>query len=84
MKLDTMINNLFTIAPRKRALLIVTVLLLSLFSSQAQNELAKDSILVKGVIVSGTNSPLSNITISIEGSYQLPVDRKSTRLNSSH
>lgn len=73
MKLDTMINNLFTISPWKRALLIVTVLLLSLFSSQAQNDLAKDSILVKGVIVSGTNSPLSNITINIEGSYQLPV-----------
>jgi len=73
MKLDTMINNLFTIAPLKRALLIAAVFLLSIFSSQAQNELAKDSILVKGVIVSGTNTPLSNITISVEGSRQLPV-----------
>lgn len=73
MKLDTMINNLFTIAPWKRAVLIVSVLLLSLSSSQAQNKLAQDSILVKGVIVSGTNTPLSNITISIEGSGQMPV-----------
>jgi TonB-linked SusC/RagA family outer membrane protein len=73
MKLDTMINNLFTIAPWKRAVLVVSVLLLSLYSSQAQDKLAQDSILVKGVIVSGTNTPLSNVTISIEGSRQMPV-----------
>ena len=73
MKLDTMINNLFTIAYWERAVLIVSVLLLSIFSSQAQKELPKDSILVKGVIVSGTNTPLPNITISVEGSQKLPV-----------
>jgi TonB-linked SusC/RagA family outer membrane protein len=71
-KIDTMINNLFTIAPWKKAVLIVPVLLVSYFS-QAQNNVAQDSILVKGVVVSGTNAPLSNITISIEGSRQLPV-----------
>lgn len=68
-----MIKNLFTTANWKRAALIVPVLLLSLFSSRAQSQMAKDSILVKGVIVSGTNTPLSNITVSIEGSYQLPA-----------
>jgi len=73
MKLDTMINNLFAIAPWKKAVLIIPVLLLSLFSSQAQTKLAQDSILVKGVIVSGTNTPISNITISIDGSNQQPV-----------
>lgn len=73
MKLDTMINNLFTMALWKRAALIFPVMIISLFSSQAQNQTAQDSILVKGVVVSGTNTPLSNITISIEGSFQLPV-----------
>ncbi len=73
MKIDTMINNPFTTANWKKAVLIVPVLLLSLLSSQAQSQMANDSILVKGVIVSGTNTPLSNITISIEGSSQMPA-----------
>lgn len=68
-----MIYNLFTTVNRKKALLIIPVLLMSLFSSQAQSQMAKDSILVKGVIVSGKNIPVSNITISVEGSQQLPV-----------
>jgi len=73
MKIDTMINNLFTTANWKKAALIVPVLLLSLFLSKAQGQMTNDSILIKGVIVSGTNTPVSNITISIEGSSQLPV-----------
>jgi TonB-linked SusC/RagA family outer membrane protein len=73
MKIDTMINNLFTLAPWKKAALIVPVLFVTLVSSQAQSKVAQDSILVKGVVVSGTNTPLSDITISIEGSMQLPV-----------
>ena len=68
-----MIKNLFTTANWKSTALIFPVLLLSLFSSMAQSQMANDSILVKGVIVSGTNIPLSNITISIEGSYQMPA-----------
>jgi len=73
MKFDTMINNLFTIAPLKKAVFIVSVLLLNFLSSQAQDKSVQDSILIKGVIVSGTNTPLPNITISIDGSRQLPV-----------
>lgn len=73
MKINTMINNLCAIAPWKRVLLLVPVLFLNIFSLHAQDQKAQDSILVKGVIVSGTNTPLSNITISIEGSSQQPV-----------
>lgn len=73
MKIDKMIHKLFTIAPLRRAVPVVSLLLISIFASQAQNDMAQDSILVKGVIVSGTNTPLSNITISIEGSRQMPV-----------
>jgi TonB-linked SusC/RagA family outer membrane protein len=73
MKINTMINNLFTNALRKKAALIIPVLLMSYFSSQAQNTQVRDSLVLKGVVVSGTNKPLSNITISIEGSRQLPV-----------
>lgn len=68
-----MIYNPFTTANRKKAMLVVPVLLLSLFISQAQSQMAKDSILVKGVVVSEKNTPLSNITISVEGSRQQPV-----------
>lgn len=73
MKIDNMINKLFTLAPWRKAMLIVPVLLFGLYSSQAQPLAPGDSILVKGVIVSETNLPLSNITISIEGSGQMPV-----------
>jgi TonB-linked SusC/RagA family outer membrane protein len=34
---------------------------------------AQDSILVKGVILSGTNNPVPNVSINIENSLQLPV-----------
>ena len=68
-----MIDNLFTITPCKRVLLIVPMLLMSLYSLTAQEKMAQDSIHVKGVIVSQTNTPLSNVTISVEGSSQLPV-----------
>ncbi len=73
MKIDTMINKLFTIAHCKKVALVIPVLLLSLYSSKAQNNTPADSIVVKGVVVSGTNAAVSNITISIEGSGQLPV-----------
>jgi len=73
MKIDTMINKLFTVAPWKKVALIVPVFLFSLYTSKAQTAMPNDSIVVKGVVVSGTNTPLSNITISIEGSRQIPV-----------
>jgi TonB-linked SusC/RagA family outer membrane protein len=68
-----MINNLFTSANWKKAALVVTVLFVSIWSSRAQNAIGNDSILIKGVIVSANNKPLPNITISIEGSSQLPA-----------
>lgn len=68
-----MINNPSTIATLKRVVLIVPVLLIGIITSFAgNNTTASDSILVKGVVVSGTNAPLSNITISIEGSREMP------------
>ncbi|MDO9040705.1 MAG: TonB-dependent receptor plug domain-containing protein, partial [Bacteroidota bacterium] len=68
-----MINNPFTIATLKRVVLIAPVLLIGIITSFAgNNTTASDSILVKGVVVSGTNAPLSNITISIEGSREMP------------
>lgn len=72
-KIDKMINYIFTIAPWRRTVFIIPVLLFNLFSLQAQEKLAQDSIIVKGVIFSSKNIPLSNITINVEGSNQLPV-----------
>ncbi|MDP3643891.1 MAG: SusC/RagA family TonB-linked outer membrane protein [Bacteroidota bacterium] len=68
-----MINNPFTIATWKSAALIIPVILLSFMTTHAQNTNAQDSIPVKGVIVSETDTPLPNITISVEGSRQMPV-----------
>lgn len=73
LKFDTMINKLFTIATLKKAAFIICLLLLGIYESNAQTTFASDSIKVNGVVVSGNNTPLSNITISIEGSMQTPV-----------
>ena len=66
-------NNLFCLKSLKRIALIAPVMMIGLFSSLSQAQTAQDSILVEGVVVSGTNIPLSNITVSIEGSTQSPV-----------
>lgn len=57
-----------TVSLRSIALFVVLFLVMIVFSGQAQ-----DSLLVKGVILSGNNQPLPNISVSIEGSYELPV-----------
>ncbi len=53
---------------RNITLLVVLLFLPGIFSVSAQ-----DSLLVKGTVLSGNNKPLSNISVSIEGSYELPV-----------
>lgn len=34
---------------------------------------AQDTLLVKGLIVSGLNKPLANVSVSVEGSFELPA-----------
>jgi TonB-linked SusC/RagA family outer membrane protein len=51
-----------------RTLLAVTIMLLSIFSIQAQN-----SVKVEGVILSPENKPVSNVSVSIEGSREMPA-----------
>ena len=34
---------------------------------------AQDTLLVKGTIVDGANEPVANVSVGVEGSYQLPV-----------
>jgi TonB-linked SusC/RagA family outer membrane protein len=52
----------------KKVILLFSVLALQVFSLQAQ-----DTILIKGVILSNTNQPVPNVSVSIEGSNLLPV-----------
>ncbi|MCF8359764.1 MAG: SusC/RagA family TonB-linked outer membrane protein [Prolixibacteraceae bacterium] len=51
-----------------RILLIATLLLMGVFSLHAQ-----DTIRVKGVIVSPENKPISDVSVSVEGSSQMPA-----------
>ena len=54
---------------------VLTVLILVLVAIQSHGQ---DSITVKGMVFSNGNNPVSNVSISIEGSVQLPVVTDST------
>ena len=52
-----------------KTVLFAASLIFNLFMAQAQ----QDTLLVKGIILSGTNNPVPDVSVSIEGSSQLPV-----------
>src|SRR5512133_4310046 len=53
---------------RNKTLLVVSFLIMNVLSVQAQ-----DSLRVRGVVKTINNQPLANISVSIEGSYELPA-----------
>jgi len=63
-----MIYRLLFLITLKRAVLLTFLLVVNILSSSAQ-----DSLLIQGVVLSNQNTPLSNVSISIEGAIQLPV-----------
>ena len=66
---DTVMDNfLLTLSSGKRALVLLSFLMISVLSVNAQ-----DSLRVKGVIVSGSNEPVPNVQVSVEGSFAMPV-----------
>jgi hypothetical protein len=68
-----MIDNLNTVACRKLTTLMIALCFWGSYSLKAQTAMPNDSIVVQGIVVSGTNRPLPDVTISIEGAKQLPV-----------
>ena len=65
---NTMMDTLLTYLTGKRTLMSVAFVVLTFFMVHAQ-----DSTMVHGVVVSGKNEPVSNVAVSIEGSFDLPV-----------
>lgn len=72
LKTNNMTNKLLNFPNWRILALMSVVLLLSFHSVNAQAQTPADSLIVTGQVVSGTNLPLSNITISVEGSAQMP------------
>lgn len=64
----TMMNKLLTLTNPVKTVMITAVFILSFLSLDAQ-----DSILVRGKIVNASNEPLPNVSVSIEGSFDLPA-----------
>lgn len=73
MKIKKMNSYLSNFASWRKVALIVSMLVTGIYAVEAQDAAPKDSIVVKGVVLSGANKPVSNITVSVEGSRQTPV-----------
>jgi hypothetical protein len=63
-----MMNNTLTHKIIKSLLVLAAVVLLNQIPA-----LAQDSLVVRGVILSGVNEPIPNVAVSIEGSREMPA-----------
>lgn len=63
-----MMNNQSSLAKFKKIAAATALLIFSISAISAQ-----DSLLVKGVIVNGLNKPLANVSVGIEGAFELPA-----------
>ncbi|MDA3928968.1 MAG: SusC/RagA family TonB-linked outer membrane protein [Prolixibacteraceae bacterium] len=68
MLINSAMNNKSIHRILSRIAFVTFVLLLGVFSSNAQ-----DSFVVKGVILSPENEPVSNVSVSVEGSREMPA-----------
>ena len=66
-RIFNMMNNQSSLANFKK-IAAATALLIFYVSAV----FAQDSLLVKGVIVNGLNKPLANVSVGVEGSFELP------------
>jgi hypothetical protein len=66
--INNMMNNQSLLANLKK-IAAATALLIFYVSAV----FAQDTLLVKGVIVSGLNKPLANVSVGVEGSFELPA-----------
>lgn len=62
-----MMNNQYLLANFKKIAAATAVLIFCISTVFAQ-----DSLLVKGIVVNGLNKPLANVSVGVEGSFELP------------
>ena len=68
MQTSIIMNNQCFIANLKKIAVVTTMVLFGVLSVSAQ-----DTTQVKGIIVNGMNEPVSNVSVGVEGSFELPV-----------
>lgn len=61
-------SNRYFLTKLKQHGVLLALLLWGVISAQAQ-----DSLLVKGTIVNGANQPVANVSVGVEGSFDLPT-----------
>lgn len=62
-------NKQVILGKMNRFALLTTIFVFGYLSVQAQ---ALDSLLVKGKVVNGLNEPVSNVSVAVEGAFELP------------
>ncbi len=67
MQTSIIMNNQCFLANLKKVAAITAMLIFGVFTISAQ-----DTLLVKGTIVNGANQPIPNVSVGIEGSFDLP------------
>jgi TonB-linked SusC/RagA family outer membrane protein len=67
MQTDNIMSKHFIFAKFRRITVVTAILVFCISTVFAQ-----DTIFVKGVVVNGINQPVSNVSVGIEGSFELP------------
>lgn len=67
-RIINMMNNQSFLANFKKIAAVTALLIFHVSAVFAQ-----DSLLVKGIIVNGLNKPLANVSVGVEGSFELPA-----------
>lgn len=65
---NIIMNNRYLISRLKRSVVLTTLFLWS-----ASTIFAQDSLLVKGVIVNSSDIPVANVSVGVEGAFDLPA-----------
>lgn len=68
MQTSSIMNNLFFLTNFKKLTAIAAMLIFGILSVFSQ-----DTLFVKGIILNSSNQPVSNVSVGVEGSFELPV-----------
>jgi TonB-linked SusC/RagA family outer membrane protein len=62
-------NKIVTLGNMKRFVLLTTIFVLYSSVIQAQTQ---DTLVVKGTVVNGSNEPVPNVSVTVEGTFEIP------------
>lgn len=68
MQTSIIMNNQCLLANFKKIAAVTAILIFCISTINAQ-----DTLLVKGIVVNGLNKPVSNVSVGIEGSFEMPA-----------